>query len=270
MEKKVFKGSINGVKYDNVEEYSRDLQKLSKEGVDINETTAEYVTTRYEETKDETKAETKEVNVESLGLFPYFEEDDEYYLDRESLTIDKAAQHFTEFFKKLPEKLKMLTPIQLNSYKETIKDIYNCILSDKEFAENKIEKYQDELEKLKKDLVKMIEYKRKIDYFEKAYDGLHADVSSFLKILNTKKPRKLVSKRNGICDGKCVCNGECECDGKCVCNGECECGGKCVCNGECECKKQAERQYDTSASVKQLIDELFDGDISDFCNKLFR
>ena len=142
MEKKVFKGSINGVKYDNLEEYSRDLQKLSKEGVDINETTAEYVTTQYEEAKDEVKEETKEVNVESLGLFPYFEEDDEYYLDRESLTIDKAAQHFTEFFKKLPEKLKMLRPYQVNDYKETIKDIYNCILSDKEFAEDKIEKYQ--------------------------------------------------------------------------------------------------------------------------------
>ena len=255
MEKKVFKGSINGVKYDNLEEYSRDLQKLSKEGVDINETTAEYVTTRYEEAKDEAKEETKEVNVESLGLFPYFEEDDEYYLDRESLTIDKAAQHFTEFFKKLPEKLKMLTPVQLNSYKETIKDIYNCILSDKEFAENKIEKYQDELEKLKKNLVKMIEYKRKIDYFEKAYDGLHADVSSFLQTLNENTPRTLVSKRE--CDGKC------KCDGKCDCNGECECGGK------CECKNQAERQYDASTSVKQLIDELFDGDISDFCNKLF-
>lgn len=260
MEKKVFKGSINGVKYDNLEEYSRDLQKLSKEGVDINETTAEYVTTRYEGTKDETKEETKEVNVESLGLFPYFEEDDEYYLDRESLTIDKAAQHFTEFFKKLPEKLKMLTPVQLNSYKETIKDIYNCILSDKEFAENKIEKYQDELEKLKKNLVKMIEYKRKIDYFDKAYDGLHADVSSFLKTLNENKPRTLVSKRE--CDGKC--GGKCDCNGKCKCDGNCECGGK------CECKNQAERQYDTSASVKQLIDELFDGDISDFCNKLFR
>lgn len=265
MEKKVFKGSINGVKYDNLEEYSRDLQKLSKEGVDINETTAEYVTTRYEGTKDEAKAETKEVNVESLGLFPYFEEDDEYYLDRESLTIDKAAQHFTEFFKKLPEKLKMLTPAQLNSYKETIKDIYNCILSDKEFAENKIEKYQDELEKLKKNLVKMIEYKRKIDYFDKAYDGLHADVSSFLKTLNENKPR--ISKcKCGECDGKCnrECECNCKCDGKCDCNGECECGGK------CECKKQAERQYDTSASVKQLIDELFDGDISDFCDKLFR
>ena len=262
MEKKVFKGSINGVKYDNLEEYSRDLQKLSKEGVDINETTAEYVTTRYEGTKDEAKEETKEVNVESLGLFPYFEEDDEYYLDRESLTIDKAAQHFTEFFKKLPEKLKMLTPVQLNSYKETIKDIYNCILSDKEFAENKIEKYQDELEKLKKNLVKMIEYKRKIDYFDKAYDGLHADVSSFLKTLNENKPR------TRECDGKC--GGKCKCDGKCVCNGECECGGKCVCNGECECKNQAERQYDASTSVKQLIDELFDGDISDFCDKLFR
>lgn len=247
MEKKVFKGSINGVKYDNLEEYSRDLQKLSKEGVDINETSAEYVTTRYEEAKDEAKAETKEVNVESLGLFPYFEEDDEYYLDRESLTIDKAAQHFTEFFGKLPEKLKMLTPAQLNSYKETIKDIYNCILSDKEFAENKIEKYQDELEKLKKNLVKMIEYKRKIDYFDKAYDGLHADVSSFLKALNENKRE---------CDGKCECGGKC--DGKC--------DGKCKCNGECKC---AERQYDASTSVKQLIDEIFDGDISDFCNKLF-
>ena len=258
MEKKVFKGSINGVKYDNLEEYSRDLQKLSKEGVDINETTAEYVTTRYEGTKDEAKEETKEVNVESLGLFPYFEEDDEYYLDRESLTIDKAAQHFTEFFKKLPEKLKMLTPAQLNSYKETIKDIYNCILSDKEFAEDKIEKYQAELEKLKKNLVKMIEYKRKIDYFEKAYDGLHADVSSFLKTLNTNKPRKLVSKHNGICDG--ICDSECKCDGKCECNGECK----------CDCKNHAETQYDTSTSVKQLIDELFDGDISDFCDKLFR
>lgn len=255
MEKKVFKGSINGVKYDNLEEYSRDLQKLSKEGVDINETTAEYVTTRYEGTKDEVKAETKEVNVESLGLFPYFEEDDEYYLDRESLTIDKAAQHFTEFFKKLPEKLKMLTPIQLNSYKETIKDIYNCILSDKEFAENKIEKYQDELEKLKKNLVKMIEYKRKIDYFDKAYDGLHADVSSFLKALNENKPLARVSKCK--CDGKC--NGEC--------NGECECN--CICDGKCDCKNQAEHQYDASTSVKQLIDEIFDGDISDFCNKLF-
>ena len=254
MEKKVFKGSINGVKYDNLEEYSRDLQKLSKEGVDINETTAEYVTTRYEGTKDEAKEETKEVNVESLGLFPYFEEDDEYYLDRESLTIDKAAQHFTEFFKKLPEKLKMLTPAQLNSYKETIKDIYNCILSDKEFAEDKIEKYQAELEKLKKNLVKMIEYKRKIDYFDKAYDGLHADVSSFLKTLNENKPLARVSKCE--CDGKC--------DGKCKCDGNCECGGK------CECKNQAEHQYDTSASVKQLIDELFDGDISDFCDKLFR
>ena len=262
MEKKVFKGSINGVKYDNLEEYSRDLQKLSKEGVDINETTAEYVTTRYEGTKDEAKEETKEVNVESLGLFPYFEEDDEYYLDRESLTIDKAAQHFTEFFKKLPEKLKMLTPAQLNSYKETIKDIYNCILSDKEFAEDKIEKYQDELEKLKKNLVKMIEYKRKIDYFDKAYDGLHADVSSFLKTLNENKPRIRVSKSKcGECDGVCKCG---ECDGKCECNGECKCDGK------CECKNHTETQYDTSTSVKQLIDELFDGDISDFCDKLFR
>ena len=96
------------------------------------------------------------------------------------------------------------------------------------------------------------EYKRKIDYFDKAYDGLHADVSSFLKTLNENKPR--ISKcKCGECDGKC----------KCDCNGECECGGK------CECKNHTEHQYDASASVKQLIDELFDGDISDFCNKLF-
>ena len=72
------------------------------------------------------------------------------------------------------------------------------------------------------------------------------------------------------CNGHGKCNeglhgdGKCKCDGKCDCNGECECGGK------CECKNQAERQYDASTSVKQLIDELFDGDISDFCDKLFR
>ena len=160
----------------------------------------------------------------------------------------------TDSYETFKKNYLQLTGIDLNSYKETIKDIYNCILSDKEFAEDKIEKYQAEIEKLKKNLVKMIEYKRKIDYFDKAYDGLHADVSSFLKALNENKPRVLVSKR--------------ECDGKCKCDGKCECGGKCdgKCDGKCKC---AEHQYDASTSVKQLIDEIFDGDISDFCNKLF-
>ena len=81
-----------------------------------------------------------------------------------------------------------------------------------------------------------------------------------MKTLNENKPLVRVSKSKcgGICDSKCKCDGKCECD------------GECKCDGKCDCKNHDEPQYDASTSVKQLIDELFDGDISDFCDKLFR
>lgn len=77
MKKTVFTGTINGQTFDNVADYNKCMMQLLEKGVEVQASSSTSITEVETEPID-TFASTTE---DGVSLFPFFEEDTEYYLD---------------------------------------------------------------------------------------------------------------------------------------------------------------------------------------------
>lgn len=77
MKKTVFTGTINGQTFDNVADYNKCMMQLLEKGVEVQASSSTSITEVETEPID-TFASTTE---DGVSLFPFFEEDAEYYLD---------------------------------------------------------------------------------------------------------------------------------------------------------------------------------------------
>lgn len=80
MRKVVFKGVINGEEFDNVKDYNDRINKLLAEGTSISANSNTQVV-EEPEVKEE-KEEVSDLRSLLANLTPYFNEEDEHYLDR--------------------------------------------------------------------------------------------------------------------------------------------------------------------------------------------
>ena len=77
MKKTVFTGTINGKTFDNVADYNKCMMQLLEKGVEVHASSSTSITEVEPEPID-TCASTPE---DGVSLFPFFEEDADYYLD---------------------------------------------------------------------------------------------------------------------------------------------------------------------------------------------
>ena len=77
MKKTVFTGTINGQTFDNVADYNKRMMQLLDAGVEVQASSSTSIKEVNDTVKD-TAASTPE---DGVSLFPFFEEDSEYYLD---------------------------------------------------------------------------------------------------------------------------------------------------------------------------------------------
>ena len=77
MKKTVFTGTINGQTFDNVADYNKCMMQLLEKGVEVQASSSTSITEVEPEPVD-TCASTPE---DGVSLFPFFEEDADYYLD---------------------------------------------------------------------------------------------------------------------------------------------------------------------------------------------
>lgn len=228
-----FKGTINGIDFNNVKDYNAYLLKLIQNNENINAQSStnivnEGVNEDINEDEDksskcycgEDKCTCENKSIE-WGYVPFFEEGDEYYLDNEKLSIKDITNVFDDFNKTLEKKLADLCPCQLKNYLNTISDIYGSIISDDKFARTKcveLEKaagnYRDEIKKIQEKLEdirtkhrRMLDFRDKIDVFNKFYKHLYNEVEKCINNHNecpnekSEKTERIKSEKTSILDG---------------------------------------------------------------------
>lgn len=89
MKKTVFTGTINGQTFDNVADYNKCMMQLLEKGVEVQASSSTSITEVETESVD-TCASTPE---DGVSLFPFFEEDADYYLD--ALVTPDAEKNLT-------------------------------------------------------------------------------------------------------------------------------------------------------------------------------
>lgn len=231
-----FKGTINGIDFDNVKDYNAYLLKLIQNNENINAQSSTNIVNgdvnedvNDDENKspkclcDNDECTCKNKTVEG-GYVPFFEEGDEYYLDNEELSVRDITNVFDDFNKTLEKKLAGLCPCQLKNYLNTISDIYESIISDDKFARTKcvelekaagnysheIKKIQEKLGDIRTKHRRMLDFKDKIDVFNNFYKHLYDEVEEYLNNHNecpnekTKKveqTKTTESQKMSILDG---------------------------------------------------------------------
>lgn len=190
-----FKGTINGVDFYNVKEYNEYLTELIKRGENISAQSNTNITNIRDTNVPDNDENPKcccggdcTGGLIEGGYVPFFEEGDEYYLDDEKLDADTAVKIFDEFARTLDNRLDNLCPCQLNNYLNTVSDIRGSITSDDSFAKSKcdefekvIEKYTEELEKVRNKYSRMRNFEKKISVFDQFYKYLENEIRNKIK-----------------------------------------------------------------------------------------
>ena len=201
-----FTGKVNGKVFDNHDEFTKYLQKL----IDENETNIQVSSEEVTVKDEDENPKCSKIDL-SGGYFPFFEENDEYYLDDESYSLDSAKMRFDNFMKNLDQKIKDLCPRSLCDYSNAIDDIKDLIIGDETFAQAEIDKFSNLIKKTQTDLDsyvssrnRMMDFRDKITLFKKFYNELDQAVSD---AYNKKKEEHNCGEKCCKCDEKC-----CKCE----------------------------------------------------------
>lgn len=171
--KTVFKGTINGKEFNNVEEYNKEMRELLSKGESINassstqvvnETGAGTPTANIEEKIQETQKE----NIEEYML-PYFDDPEFHYLDdtisddenENSKIINDIINNLTVAKENILETLENMTLADIKEYAKTINNVLTKIRFDNtlnqeaiDIIDGRIAKHSEEIAKLQNELNK--------------------------------------------------------------------------------------------------------------------
>ena len=81
MKKTVFTGTINGQTFDNVADYNKCMMQLLEKGVEVQASSSTSIKEVKDAVKDAVKDTAASTPEDGVSLFPFFEDDAEYYLD---------------------------------------------------------------------------------------------------------------------------------------------------------------------------------------------
>lgn len=162
MKKTVFKGTVNGINFDNVKDYNEYLTKLLNAGAQVEASTSTQ-TYDFEDTSESTNFTTNLIMDDTSNcaescstslkynedkLLPYFGENDDYYLDVlvsdsvNDVVLNKFSSALIEHYEYIKKYLSD-THISVNdkkTYIDNVLDILNCIKEDTELNKEAIEK----------------------------------------------------------------------------------------------------------------------------------
>ena len=264
MKKTVFKGTVNGIHFDDVKEYNEYLTKLIEAGENFSaETSTQTIDC------DEVVRSIKKYDAEQL--LPYFSDvNDEYYLDQlitgdastDKELLDKAVAKMQNAFAYIKAYLNdsCVSTDDKKDYVDNVLDIVNTMKRDARSNAEALEKLGRTRAVATKDYEKTIaeaetEYKSTIaacDMEERVLNNANVLIDNFYKFYTDVLT--LASKH--IDEPKCECGGNCK---------------ECCCDNKCEQKIKTEVKEKSKPQVKDLntlFNRIFGIDLDDLSKHL--
>lgn len=133
-----FKGSINGVEYDDASKFQTDLLEMARSGKKITSTTSEFYVTDDDEQKDETaeNKESKQQDAPKTIMTPFFDKAGVEYINKlKNLELDDFGSILDRSFENNKEAVKNIDPAVADILKPSIGKILKQIEHNKKEAE---------------------------------------------------------------------------------------------------------------------------------------
>jgi hypothetical protein len=223
--KTVFKGTVNGIHFDNVKEYNEYLTKLIEAGENFSaETSTQTVAIDENENKQCKCNDGRGLSFDDMML-PYFN-DSEYYLDK-IVTADNEANvnniEKMEFIlsnnlNTVKANLVNMTDNDLKMYTDKILDILNNVRRDKKFnneAQEKINKKVEQIEERYEKQLAAVEaeydiakekYDAEYEILESAEYVMDKIIDYYNKVLKLLHPTPVKDTSSKCEEGTCTCN----------------------------------------------------------------
>lgn len=251
MSKVIFSGVINGEKFDNVKDYNNRLTELLDLGVDVDATSH---TSRNDDfnvndtiTKNGNTSYTEYSGYDDSMLFPYFDDEDEYYLDQLVTNSSKNTKYTQEnIAKRLEDCAKYIREFlnddsvsksEKSSYMGMIFELIDSLKTDKTNNNDAIQTVIENRNKAYKEL----------QAAEESYNKAVRETNDKLDVLETAKPiidellefyRDIMTETvHALANAK-----TCKCDGKC---------DSCKCEESKTQREQSQPEVDIVTDVKE-------------------
>jgi hypothetical protein len=276
MKKTVFKGTVNGIHFDDVRKYNEYLTKLIEAGETFSAETSTQTIDCDEVVRSTKEYAIKEYDAEQL--LPYFSDvNDEYYLDqlvtgdasKDKELLDKAAAKMQNAYAYIKEFLNdsNVSSDGKKRYVDDVLDVVNAMKADTNHNTEALEKLGRTRAIATKDYEKAIaaaetEYKATIaacDIEERVLNNANVLIDMFYKFYTDVLT--LASKHIDEPTCTCACECGCECNDK-----ECCCENKCAHGGvKTEVKEKSKQQV---KDLNTLFNRIFGIDLDDLSKHL--
>ena len=173
----VFKGIINGVEFDNVNDYNKEMEKLLSEGATINASSQTSIT-ESEETDNE------EVKSESISFLPGFDTSrhylDDYTFDdndKFDISFNKLNEALDKSYDYISNEMTDMDICTAEFYKKEVEQIIQTLTVDTSSTDEAIKKVRDKLDTL-------LNYANVIDVYYNFYNTLKNDLTEHIDKLS--------------------------------------------------------------------------------------
>ena len=270
MKKTVFKGTVNGIHFDDVKKYNEYLTKLIEAGETFSAETSTQTIDCDEVVRSSGEEGCEEYDAEKL--LPYFsDENDEYYLDQlvtgnastDKELLDKAVAKMQNAYAYIKTYLNdsCVSTDDKKDYVDNVLDIINAMKEDSQSNTEALEK----LSRTRVNATK--EYEKAIADAEAEYKSTIAACDTEERVLNNAnvlidKFHEFYTKVLTLASKHIYDESKCECGGNCK---ECTCDNKCGQNIKTEVKETSKQQV---KDLNTLFNKIFGIKLDDLSKHL--
>ena len=267
MKKTVFKGTVNGIHFDNVKDYNEYLTKLIEAGEPIEAETSTQTIDCDEVVRSSGEEGSEKYDEEKLLPYFSYESGDEYYLDKlitgdastDKELLDNALAKMQNAYAYIKTYLND-TCVSTDDKKDYVDDVLDIVNTMKEDAQCNTEALE-KLNRTRANATKAFaeaeaEYKSTIaacDMEERVLNNANVLIDKFREFYT--KVLTLASKHIDD-ESKCECGGNCK---------ECTCDNKCEQNIKTEVKEKSKQQV---KDLNTLFNKIFGIKLDDLSQHL--
>lgn len=188
-QKKVFKGTINGVEFNNVQEYNAEMTRLINEGKDVN-------------ASSQTTIENVEENINScdsiavpVRMLPGFDIPNVHYINNYigEDTVDnveyvgETEENLANIYPRIVEKLEQMDQAALENYHKDVTGTLSKITTDKDSTTKALANVEKEMEDLETKWQILDDSSDLIDVYHKFYAQVKDAIENRLDKVQTKE-----------------------------------------------------------------------------------
>ena len=188
-QKKVFKGTINGVEFNNVQEYNAEMTRLINEGADVN---ASSQTTIENVEENDNSCDSVDTPVRML---PGFDIPNVHYINNyigEDTAdnveyVGKTEENLTDIYPHIVKKLEQMDQAALENYHKDVTGALSKITTDKDSTAKALANVEKEMDDLETKWQVLDDSNDLIDVYHKFYAQVKNAIENRLDKVQTKE-----------------------------------------------------------------------------------